>query len=172
MKGPRRLALAVSRDSCACARISPTLRACRGAATPPIVMVAATGPFAVCTTSSRTAARNRSAAIARSSGLQFLSTTPNLFEEKRPSMSPARMRLRRRRPPAAAPPPALGGVVGAAVLDHHAELVRGKAAEHVACAHAAAQAPPDRRDHLVGDAEPIGLVDARQIADRDHHEAA
>ena len=63
-------------------------------------------------------------------------------------------------------------IVGRAVLEHHAELVRGEATEHVAGAHAAAQPPPDRRDHLVGDAEAVQLVDARQIVDRDHHEAA
>ena len=63
-------------------------------------------------------------------------------------------------------------VVGRAGLEHHAELVRGEAAERIADAHARADAPSDRGDHLVGDAEPIGLVDAREIVDRDQHEAA
>ena len=58
--------------------------------------VAATGPCAVCTTSSRTAASKRSAAAVRSSGVQFFSTTPNLLPEKRPSVSPLRMRERMR----------------------------------------------------------------------------
>ena len=65
-----------------------------------------------------------------------------------------------------------GQVVRRAGLEHHAELVRGEAAEHVAGAHARADAPPDRGDHLVGDAEAVGLVDAREIVDRDQHEAA
>ena len=70
---------------------------------------------------------------------------------------------------------AVGGVlhvVGRAVVQDHAELVAGKAAELIAAAHLGAQALGDRADHLVGDIEAVGFVDAREIIDRDQHEAA
>ena len=69
----------------------------------------------------------------------------------------------------------LGGdrhVVGRAVAQHQAELVAGKTAERVLAAHAAADAPGDRADHLVGDVETVGLVDAGDVVDGDQHEAA
>jgi hypothetical protein len=51
-------------------------------------------------------------------------------------------------------------------------LLPEKAAERVLAAHPAAHALGDRADHLIGDIEAVGLVDARQIVDRDQQEAA
>ena len=65
-------------------RISGTVRAWRGAVTPPMVTVTATGPAVVCIVSSRTPASSRSAAIDNSSGVQLVRITPNLLPEKRP----------------------------------------------------------------------------------------
>ena len=70
---------------------------------------------------------------------------------------------------------ALGGdrhVVGRAVAQHEAELVAGIAAERILAAHPAAHALGDRADHLVGDVEAVGFVDAAEIVDRDQQEAA
>jgi len=61
-------------------------RAWRGPVTPPIVTVTATGPAAVCTTSSRTPASRRSAAVSMSSGVQLFRMMPNLVPEKTPEM--------------------------------------------------------------------------------------
>ena len=69
----------------------------------------------------------------------------------------------------------LGGdrhVVGRAIAQHQAEFVAGKAAERVLAAHAAAQALGDLGDHLIGDVEAVGFVDARQIVDGDQQESA
>ena len=66
------LGLGAASASCARARISRTVRAWRGAVTPPIVTVTATGPAAVAHDSSRTPASRRSAAIVMSSGVQFV----------------------------------------------------------------------------------------------------
>ena len=99
-----------------------TVRAWRGAVTPPMVTVTATGPAAVCTISSRTPASSRSAAI-----VQF---------------------------------------VGRAVVEDDAELVAGEAAEMILAAQLRADALGDLRDHLVGDVEAVGFVDAAEIVDR------
>src|ERR1700743_608060 len=65
-------------------------RAYRGRLTAPIEAVTETGPDLVGTTSSRTAARKRSAATLVSSTVQFFRIRPNLLPEKRPSTWPAR----------------------------------------------------------------------------------
>ena len=51
-------------------------------------------------------------------------------------------------------------------------LLPEKRPERVLAAHAAAHAPGDRADHLVGDVETVGLVDAGEVVDGDQHEAA
>ena len=61
-----------------------------------MVTVTATGPALVRTTSSRTPATSRSAALFMSSGVQFLRMMPNLLPEKRPSSSPPRILVRSR----------------------------------------------------------------------------
>ena len=63
-------------------------------------------------------------------------------------------------------------VVGRAVVEDDAELVAGEAAEMVLAAQLRADARGDRGDHLVGDVEAVGLVDAAEIVDRGQHEAA
>ncbi len=80
------MARAACSASCARLRISGTLRAWRGAVTPPIVTVTATGPAAVVIVSSRTPVSSRSAATANSSGVQLVSTTPNLLPENAAEM--------------------------------------------------------------------------------------
>ena len=77
-------------------RTSGTVRAWRGAVTPPMVTVAATGPAAVKTVSSRTPASSRSAATSSSSAVQVVRMTPNLLPEKRPRKSLPRSRARMR----------------------------------------------------------------------------
>ena len=72
------------------------MRAWRGAVTPPIVTVTATGPAAVAMVSSRTPASSRSAATANSSAVQAVRMTPNLLPEKRPRKSLPRRRARMR----------------------------------------------------------------------------
>ena len=63
-------------------------------------------------------------------------------------------------------------VFGRAVVEDHGELVAGEAAEMVAAAHLGAQPLGDRADHLVGDVEAVGLVEAGEIVDRDQQQAA
>ena len=53
-----------------------------------------------------------------------------------------------------------------------AEFVAGETAEAILGPHPGAQALGDGADHLVGDVVAIGLVDAREIVDRDQEEAA
>ena len=84
------MARAALSASCARLRISGTVRAWRGAVTPPMVTVTATGPALVSIGSSRTAASSRSAATDNSSGVQVFRMTPNLLPEKRPSRSSPR----------------------------------------------------------------------------------
>ena len=64
------------------------------------------------------------------------------------------------------------GALGCAILQHHAELVRREPADAVLVAQGAAEPAPDDRDHLIADIEAIGLVDQRQIVDRDQQEGA
>ncbi len=84
MNEPWRLARAACSASCARLKISDTVRAWRGAVTPPMVTVTATGPAAVGMVSSRTPVSSRSAATANSSAAQLVRMTPNLLPEKRP----------------------------------------------------------------------------------------
>ncbi len=70
---------------------------------------------------------------------------------------------------------AFGGnrhIVRRAVAQHQAEFVAGIAAQRVLAAHPAAQALGNRADHLIGDVEAVGFVDACEIVDRDQQESA
>ncbi|MGY3132710.1 hypothetical protein ACVWZM_003392 [Bradyrhizobium sp. USDA 4501] len=91
---PARRLLAASSVSWARLTASSADRAWRGMVTAPIETVTDTGPDLVGTTSSRTAARKRSAATLVSSTVQLRRIRPNLLPEKRPSMSPLRSRAR------------------------------------------------------------------------------
>ncbi len=63
-------------------------------------------------------------------------------------------------------------VVGRAILQDDAELVAGKPPEMVLAAQLAAHALGHRGDHLLGDLDAVGLVDAAEIVDRHQQEAA
>ena len=78
----------------------------------------------------------------------------------------------RRAPPASKRSAATRISSGEQLLQHDAELVSGEAAEQSSAAHLGAHALGHRADHLVGDVVAIGLVDAREIVDRDQQEPA
>ena len=63
-------------------------------------------------------------------------------------------------------------VLGRAIVQDDAELVSGEPADEIVAAHLGAQAPGDERNNLVGDFVAIGLVDAREIVDRDQKKPA
>ena len=63
-------------------------------------------------------------------------------------------------------------VVGRAVVQDDAELVAGQPPEMILAAQLAAHPLGHRGDHLFGDFEAVGFVDASQIVDRHQQEAA
>ena len=63
-------------------------------------------------------------------------------------------------------------VVRCAVVQDDPELVAGYASEMILPAHLRVQALGDAGDHLIGDVEAVGLVDAAEIVDRGQQEAA
>ena len=62
--------------------------------------------------------------------------------------------------------------LGAAILQHDAELVRGEAADAVPAPQRAADAPADNGDDLVADVVAVGLVDQGEIVDAGKQERA
>ena len=70
---------------------------------------------------------------------------------------------------------AVGGdqqIVRRAIVQHDAELVAGHAPEMILAAQLRVHALGDRGDDLVGDVEPVGLVDAAELIDRGQQESA
>ena len=62
--------------------------------------------------------------------------------------------------------------VGVAIVQHHAEFVRGEPADAIPAAQRAAQAAADDGDHLVADVEAVGLVDQSEVVDAGKQERA